>query len=206
MHILLQYTLTHQGEERTCRWVVFTSDAEWEPYSEHFKESEMAMVNDHSYPDPCHPHFNQNGNRLDGHIIKSLNTADVYSTLDPSLSTFDFTYQNHHIGATSSKEHRSSVLNDVLAHQWGTSLHTAGETMKVTTQRGLQYLEGPLSQRFRTRQKQLGNRCLSTKMYTNTFFKDKTSARGNTCAQLFVTAEGFVAGRPMKKSRMHTLY
>jgi hypothetical protein len=35
-------------------------------------------------------------------------------------------------------------------------------------------------------------------MYTDTFFTNKTSARGNTCAQLFVTAEGFVAGKPMK--------
>jgi hypothetical protein len=35
-------------------------------------------------------------------------------------------------------------------------------------------------------------------MYTDTFFKDKVSARGNNCAQLFVTSEGFVAGKPMK--------
>jgi hypothetical protein len=35
-------------------------------------------------------------------------------------------------------------------------------------------------------------------MYTDTFFKDKTSARGNQCVQLFVTSEGFVAGKPIK--------
>jgi hypothetical protein len=51
---------------------------------------------------------------------------------------------------------------------------------------------------FQTRQKQLGNRFLPTKMYTDTFFKDKTSARGNTCVQLFVTSEGFVERKPMK--------
>jgi hypothetical protein len=39
-------------------------------------------------------------------------------------------------------------------------------------------------------------------MYTNAFFKNKVSARGNTCAQLFVTAEGFVAGKTMK-SKAH---
>jgi hypothetical protein len=32
-------------------------------------------------------------------------------------------------------------------------------------------------------------------MYTDTFFKEKILARGNTCAQLFVTSEGFVAGK-----------
>jgi hypothetical protein len=73
--------------------------------------------------------------------------------------------------------------------------------MKVTTQRGLQYLEGPLSRQLSTCQKQLGNRFLSMKMYTDTFFKDKTSARGNTCAQIFVTSEVFVAGKPMKSKK-----
>jgi hypothetical protein len=43
-------------------------------------------------------------------------------------------------------------------------------------------------------------------MYTDTFFKDKTSAMGNTCAPLFVTAEGFVAVKPMKtKSDAHVI-
>jgi hypothetical protein len=60
--------------------------------------------------------------------------------------------------------------------------------LKVTTH-GLRYLGGTLSRRFCTRQKQLENRFLSTKMYTDTFFKDKMSAHSNTCAQLFVTAE-----------------
>jgi hypothetical protein len=86
----------------------------------------------------------------------------------------------------------TEVPHDVLACRWGTSLHTASETIKVTIQRGLRYLEGPLSRRFRRKQKQFDNRYLSMKMYTDTFLKDKTSARGNTCA------EGFVAGKPMK--------
>jgi hypothetical protein len=43
-------------------------------------------------------------------------------------------------------------------------------------------------------------------MYTDTFFKDKVSAHGNTCAQLFVTSEGFIAGKPMKsKADAHTV-
>jgi hypothetical protein len=42
-------------------------------------------------------------------------------------------------------------------------------------------------------------------MYTDTFFKDKVSAGRNTCcAQLFVTTEGFVTGKPMKaKAEAH---
>jgi len=37
-------------------------------------------------------------------------------------------------------------------------------------------------------------------MYTDTMFADKPSAKGNTCAQLFVTAEGF-ADRDTLKSK-----
>jgi hypothetical protein len=67
-----------------------------------------------------------------------------------------------------------------------------------TIQRGIRYLEGDLTRRFRTRQKQLENRYLVTKTYTDTFCKDKVSAHGNTCAQLFVTSKGFIAGKPLK--------
>jgi hypothetical protein len=35
-------------------------------------------------------------------------------------------------------------------------------------------------------------------MYTNALFKKMVSARGNTCAQLFVAVEGFVSGKAMK--------
>ena len=35
-------------------------------------------------------------------------------------------------------------------------------------------------------------------MYTDTMFKEHPSACGNTCFQIFVTAEGFVTGEPMK--------
>jgi hypothetical protein len=88
------------------------------------------------YPDPIHPHYDHEGNRLDGRTFISLNTVDAY-TPDPSLETIDITYQHRSIGATSSKEHRSSVSNDVLARRWGNSINNAGETMKVTTQRDL---------------------------------------------------------------------
>jgi hypothetical protein len=43
-------------------------------------------------PDPIHPHYDQEGNRLDGPTFKSLNTVDEY-TPDPSLETYDITYQ-----------------------------------------------------------------------------------------------------------------
>lgn len=195
-------------EINTCRRVTFTSDSEWDPYSSHFKEAENAMINHNQYPDPLHLHFNHQGEPLDGRFfgavyVKGISTSSQVMTIeiDPSIATFDFTFgltETKHIHATRSKEHRSSVPMDTLAKRWGIGINTATETIKNTTQRGLRYLEGPLSRRFRIRQKQLDNRYLNTNMYTDTLFMDKASARGNECVQLFVTAEGFVTGKPMK--------
>lgn len=179
-----------------CRWVTFTSDDEWQPYSDHFKDAERAAKNFHRYPDPTHLQFDQQGELLDGRYIKSVKT-NIDDNIDPYLCTFDYTY-NRFISATSSTIHRTNVPIEILAKRWGTSLNTAERTLTQTTQRGLRYLEGPLDRRFRTRQKQLDCRYLKTNMYTDTMFKEKASARGNTCIQLFVTSEGFVAGKPIK--------
>ena len=158
------------------------------------------MINHYRYPDPTHLHFNKDGEMLDGRLINSVQTIPTIPSEDillPELATIDETLHRI-INATSSTEHRSKIPTDILARRWGTSLATAERTIQQTTQRGLRYLQGTLSRRFRTRQKQLDARYLRTKMYTDKMFKEKPSARGNTCIQLFVTSEGFVAGQPMK--------
>jgi hypothetical protein len=134
---LISLVYQQRKEKAVCRWITFTSDADWKPYDDHFKDVETAMINHHVYPDPIHPHYDMEGNRLDGRTFKTLNTIAAYMPLYPSIDTFDLTYQHRHISATSSKDHRSTVSHDVLARRWGTSVNNAGETMKVTTQRGL---------------------------------------------------------------------
>ena len=104
---------------------------------------------------------------------------------------------NRYIGATSSRTHRSSVDAAELARRWGTSLSTAETTLKTTTQRGYRYLQGSLDRRFRTRQNQLRRNLLRTAVYSDTLFSDTKSIRGMTCAQLFVTSEGFADGNVM---------
>jgi len=43
-----------------------------------------------------------------------------------------------------------------------------------------------------------------TKVYSDTMFSEATSAIGNTCAQIHITAEGYASGDPMKsKSEAH---
>jgi hypothetical protein len=203
MHGCISYFITRlptDEEIDNCRWITFTSDAEWQPYSDHFKQAERAAKNYHRYPDPTHLHFDHNGDQLDGRYIRSVQTS-LDPNIDPYLNTFERSY-NRFLYATSSTVHRTNVPIEVLARRWGTTLNTAERTLTQTTQRGLRYLEGPLDRRFRTRQKQLDCKYIKTNMYTDTMFKEKPSVCGNTCFQLFVTSEGFVAGQPMK-SKAH---
>jgi hypothetical protein len=136
LHGCISYFSTRlptQEEIDTCQWLTFTSDAEWKPYDNCFKEAEQAMINHHRYPDSCHPHFDRDGNELDGRQFKALTTIKSLLEHDPSFCTLDFTL-HHSIGATSSREHRSNVPPDVLARRWGTSISNAADTTMKTVQ------------------------------------------------------------------------
>jgi hypothetical protein len=50
---------------------------------------------------------------------------------------------------------------------------------------------GVLGRRFKTSQQQLNHKQLATKFYSDTLFPKVKSLRGNTCAQLFCTSDGY---------------
>jgi hypothetical protein len=94
------------------------------------------------------------------------------------------------VGHTSSSNHRTKVDAATLARRWGTSVHTAENTLKASTTRAVRFFpkDGDLSRRFRTRQGQLRYPHLRTKWYTDTLYpgaKITKSIRGHTCAQIF---------------------
>jgi hypothetical protein len=80
----------------------FTSDAEWQPYSDHFSKAEKAAKNYFQYPDPTHLHFNHNGEQLNGRMIKSTILMD--DLIDPVCFTFNHTFDRV-MAATSSTIH-----------------------------------------------------------------------------------------------------
>ncbi len=94
-------------------------------------------------------------------------------------------------------DHRSSVDVVMLSKRWGTSIEVVQDTLRVTTQRGIRYFDKPFTRRFWTRQAQLGHQHLRTAVYSDTFFSDKTSVRGNTCAKISVTDIGHAKLYPM---------
>jgi hypothetical protein len=74
--------LPSDKEVNQCWWITFTSDAEWQPYSDHFSKAEKAAKKYFQYPDPTHLHFNHNGEQLNGRMIKSTILMD--DLIDPA--------------------------------------------------------------------------------------------------------------------------
>lgn len=176
--------LPRPEEVAHCDWIHLTSDAEWDPYSERFSASERAVSNDNAYYETKHS-------------VYATTHLHTHLEVDPSIATYDVALQRY-ISASTTSAHRSKVPSSVLAKRWGTSVETATQTLLTTTQRGVRYLEGSLDRRFRTRQRQLQNRWLNTKVYIDTLFNDVTSSQGCKAAQIFVTSEGFASGRPLQ--------
>jgi hypothetical protein len=61
------------------------------------------------------------------------------------------------VGHTSSSNHRTKIDATTLARRWGTSVHTAENTLKASTTRAVRFFpkDGDFTRRFRTRQGQL---------------------------------------------------
>ncbi|MGH3054118.1 MAG: hypothetical protein ACRDL7_03970, partial [Gaiellaceae bacterium] len=102
------------------------------------------------------------------------------------------------LSATSSLDRRSDVDAGTLARRWGVSQSVASETLKLTTQRGVRYMQDYTDRRYRTRQAQLRYPHLRTQVYSDTMFSDVKSLRNFICAQVFVTSDDFNRVYPMK--------
>jgi hypothetical protein len=103
-----------------------------------------------------------------------------------------------HVSATSSRDHLSSIVPELLAKRLGTILDIDEETLQVTTQRGIRQLTSDLGGRFRTRQIHLHYHILQTDVYSDTLFSETKSVRGYECAQIFVASQDFAVVHPVK--------
>jgi hypothetical protein len=103
------------------------------------------------------------------------------------------------LGATISHDHRSLIQPEDMARRWVTSVETARITLEeATTQRAVHNSRGYLGRRFKTQQHQLNHKHLAKKFYIGTLFPRITSLRGNTCAQLLCTSDGYSKVYTMK--------
>jgi hypothetical protein len=93
------------------------------------------------------------------------------------------------------------VMPEELSKRWGISIQTSKNTMKVTTQRGMQYSTQPLHRRWRTGPAHLRYPILKTTVYSDTLFvtaKYRAGIGGDKCAQVFTTPFDHIRFYPMK--------
>jgi hypothetical protein len=180
-------------EIETCKWLMFTSEQEWDPHSEDFMCNELAL----SLTDMAQgrsictidtqspvPHLSETD------IILSQ-ISSVYS--DPSLNFSlnlkrDFEHTRVIMSQRSSLR-KSHITKEELAKLWGISLESANQTLRVMTQKGIRNAIHPIVRRYATKQSRLRYNQLGSRhgrFYSDTFFSNQTSVRGNNMAQLFV--------------------
>ena len=137
----------------------------------------------------------------------SRSTALLYN-ISPVLDDRSFLHDMENVKIISSVKtvsQRWGIDAETLSRNWGIGLAAAKRTLHATTQRGIRTVLHPtLSRRFRTNDRQLRYRRLPVDMFTDTMFSKTLSRRGNKCAQIFATANGWTRAYPMeRKSQAH---
>jgi transposase len=195
-------------EIETCKWLMFTSEQEWDPHSEDIMCNELAL----SLTDMAQ-----------GRSISTIDTQGLVPQLseaDIILSQISSVYSDHSLNVDLNLKHdftrertciimsqgsssrRSHVTKGELAKLWGISLESVAQTLRVTTQKGIRNAIHPIIQRYATKQSRLRYNQLGSRhgrFYSDTFFSNQPSIRGNTMAQLFVNDIKNLRIMPMRK-------
>ena len=145
----------------------------------------------------------------DGRTISRCDMVPRGSPIDQTpisiyLSDAPFLASQNTLAATKTR-YRRTIDPATLAARWGIGIETARRTIESTTQRGVRTVAHPsLSRRFRTNDRQLRYRRLSTEIYADTLVSKFKSRRGNSYAQVFATKFGWCRVFPIqKKSDAH---
>lgn len=180
---------TEEIEE--CRWLLITSEQDWDPLSEDFDLNERAVL---TYPetmsydrttfalttDPFMPHLTDTCPMLDDMSLLSMSS----------------------IATTNTSARDLTMTKELLANLWGISLSTTAQTLKVTTQKGVRNAVHPITRHYATKESRLQYNKLSSKhgrFYSDTFFTSVLSSHDNTMAQLYVNDIQYTCVFPMKK-------
>jgi hypothetical protein len=199
-------------ELANCRTFDLTSEEpEWDPSSNAFQEQENATVDAHGM---VHDIGDRTNRRFISSVRVSQNQAEDFvrtnsqcsaalTNVDPNLHAdylLESLEENVKVSLTATGKRKGNLTAERLAKNWGTSLDSAKQTLKVTAQCGVRTTANPsLSRRFRTNDRQLRHRRLRCDMCADTLdAKTVKSHRGNICAQIFATRFGWHRAFPMK--------
>jgi len=186
---LIETRTPTQDELDTCQWVTLTSEANWNPHSATFQENEYRAC---LTPE------------LQDRTLYRAGTTDLtYGNIDTDLADISesLEYTPICIAALTSLTQRSTRISpETLSQRWGIGLEEAKQTLKVTTQKGMRQIVGPIERRLRTRMAHLRYKQLSGRhgrFYTDTFFASIPTTSGKSMAQLYTNDIHFMKVYPM---------
>ena len=114
-----------------------------------------------------------------GNLLQDESLEFQVSALSNTLSERTFVMAmiaNVNVSGVTSSDRHDGVDATTLERNWGIGLHAAKETLKVTTQRGVQTMVHPsLSRRFQTNDCQLRYRRLGIECFTDTLIAKTNS-------------------------------
>jgi hypothetical protein len=197
-------------EIETCKWIMLTSENDWDPHSDIFKIHESSYENYENLSELVKDQtFLPIGTDIHRNSEVSLLLAAISTALSDDLfpfvlkDTVNLTYEKAvQVSATSTTHRGTSISKEYLSQLWGISLNTAAQTLQVTTQKGIKNAVHPIVCRYATKQSRLRYNQLGSRhgqFYSNTFFATTRSTQRNTMAQLYVNDIKYMCIMPMKK-------
>lgn len=178
-------------EYNSLRRFELTSDTlEWDPISDDFmKEEEKAERL-----------MEAKDSSLEQRRTKAIFEETISEISLSSSHAFPF-LQDNSIQLVQQKGTRSEgVSEEDLARYWNIPRRVAEKTLKLTTQRGVRYLNHPcLARRFQSNDRHLRYKRLNVTMFSDTLFSSTASNRNNKCAQVYATNFGWSSIYPMQR-------
>jgi hypothetical protein len=174
--------------------LLFTAELEWYPHSSTFEDNKQAVSDHVSLLMPLKERSINNIMSNTGHpevtdqftsVSLALNDHALLITLQDSNALT----VKHVLASTGSTKRNFKISAEELSKLWGIGLLAASQTLKATTQRGIQNAVHLIVYRYATKQCQLKYNQLGSqhgRFYTDTFFSSCKSSIGHTMAQLFV--------------------
>ena len=133
-------------------------------------------------------------------VVTSEAEGDLFDHLQDAVTglRIEESGDKHQIASVLTKEHTLEITEEVLAKWWGIGLETVKQTIKVTTQAGVQTMVRPVERRFRMRRNQLKFLTSNCLIYSDMMFPKVLSVQKMDCAQVYMDTLGWDHFHPMK--------
>ena len=158
-------------ESEFSKRICLTAESpEWDPQDSRFGEQESAMLDSRGRLREKPEEWNSKRIVAALHSIPQgyMDGSEFGQALQGTVRLKSVTARDKRLAAVRTSEKGRPVSARRLAKLWGIGLKAAERTLESTTQRVIRTVSGPLSQRFRTNDRQLRYRRIAHEMFTDT--------------------------------------